>query len=212
MPKTTVHAELSCYGTPVSSGDWEGVKLSDLLTVVGLDPSATSVDFKAQDGYAVSIPIEMALRPDVIVAYDLNGLPLSETLRLVVPNSNGNIWISMIVQISLSTQILSDAIAGTPSLSTIQQFRPSTDAQITLPSPQPTQLQPSPTSALTNSPATVGPTVSPTNVTLPQSDQQVSGEIGSGFSFGNFVWVLVGVCVVMVVVGFGVLVRRSSVS
>ncbi len=203
MPKTTVYADLLCYGTPVSSGDWEGVKLSDLLNEVSLDPSAMSVDFKAQDGYTVSIPIEMALRPDVIVAYDLSGLPLSETLRLVVPNSNGNIWISMITQITLDTKSLSDAIAATPSLSSTQQFRPSTDIPTTQPSPQPTQQQPTSTPA-----PKINTTVEPTNVTLSQSEQQVSGVVGSGFSLGMVWWVLVGVCVVVVVVGFGVFARR----
>ncbi len=208
MPKTTVYADLKCYGVPISSGEWEGVKLSDLLNVAGLDPSATLVDFKAQDGYSVSIPIEMALRPDVIVAYDLGGLPLSETLRLVVPDSNGNLWISMITQIALGTQILSVAIAGTPSLSAFQQFRPSTDIPITQPSPQPTQQQLTSTPDPTINSTIVEPTVAPTNVTLPESDQQVSGASVSGFSLGNVWWVLVGVCLVAVVVGFGVFARR----
>jgi DMSO/TMAO reductase YedYZ molybdopterin-dependent catalytic subunit len=41
---------------------------------------------------------------DVILAYELNGQPLPETLRLVIPNENGVIkWIALITQICVVT-------------------------------------------------------------------------------------------------------------
>jgi hypothetical protein len=96
LPQTTVYAELYCYGNLVTSGNWTGVKLSDLLNYVGLSTSDGSIDFVAQDGYKVSIPMEIATQPDVIIAYQKNGAPLAETYRLILPQYNGNLWISLI--------------------------------------------------------------------------------------------------------------------
>ena len=102
MPETTVQADLSCYGNLVASGNWGGVTLELLLKQVGIEPQAQSVEFTAQDGYKVTIPIDRAMQPDVIVAYEKDGAYLSETLRLVVPGANGNVWIAMMTSITLS--------------------------------------------------------------------------------------------------------------
>jgi len=107
MPKSIVHAELYCYGNLVSVGDWGGVKLGLLLEEAGVKQQAVTVEFNAKDGYRVFIPLADALRQDVIVAYEINGQLLSETLRLVIPDSNGNSWISMITEIRLSDSISS---------------------------------------------------------------------------------------------------------
>jgi DMSO/TMAO reductase YedYZ molybdopterin-dependent catalytic subunit len=40
-----------------------------------------------------------AAREDVIIAYLLNGNPIQEKMRLVVPYRNGDQWISDIVEI-----------------------------------------------------------------------------------------------------------------
>jgi DMSO/TMAO reductase YedYZ molybdopterin-dependent catalytic subunit len=103
MPKTSVFAELYCYGVLVASGEWGGVKLELLLEKAGLDQEVRSVDFVAQDQYRVSVPIEEALRSDLIVAYEKDGAPLSEVLRLVIPGANGNVWIAKIISITAST-------------------------------------------------------------------------------------------------------------
>ncbi len=103
MPKTTVSARLYCYGFLMASGNWSGVRLSYLLQQVGADyTNASSIDFVASDGYQMSIPIEAALREDVIVAYEMDGTPLSEGFRLVIPEKNGNTWIAMITTISMT--------------------------------------------------------------------------------------------------------------
>jgi len=103
MPKTIVSGDLSCYGLLLTSANWGGVKLKTLLDQVGIDPQALSVDFTAQDGYTVAIPVERAVQSDVVVAYEREGEVLSEALRLVVPEANGNVWIAMIISITLST-------------------------------------------------------------------------------------------------------------
>ena len=86
MPVTTVAAELDCEGVLVAAGNWSGVSLNHLLQQAGLDPAVAYLNFKAQDGYA-SPSISEAMNPYVIIAYELNGSPLPEVLRLVLPGT-----------------------------------------------------------------------------------------------------------------------------
>jgi len=103
MPKTAVSANLYCYGFLMASGNWSGVRLSYLLQQAEADyANVSSVEFVASDGYQMTIPIEAALREDVIVAYEMDGKPLSEGLRLVIPETNGNTWIATITTISIT--------------------------------------------------------------------------------------------------------------
>ena len=103
IPMTTVSAALVCFGNPVTSGDWSGVSLSFLLQNAGVDPAVASIDFLAQDGYMVSIPLQIALQPNVIIAYEQDGSPLSQKLRLVLPGENGGLWIALITSITMDT-------------------------------------------------------------------------------------------------------------
>jgi DMSO/TMAO reductase YedYZ molybdopterin-dependent catalytic subunit len=209
MPKTTVKAELACYGNPITNGEWTGVKLFDLLNQAGIDSAATSVDFKASDGYIVSIPMDMALRPNVIVAYDMGGAPLAETLRLVVAGANGNIWIAMITSIQMNTEVLSQGLSGNPNLSSFEQYQSSLNTTTTQPAPtQQPPVQPTPTQL--SNPANSGPTVPPVNVTKMQPDQNLSGSVGSGFSFDSVVLVLLGAFASAVVACFAAYRRKRA--
>ncbi|MGA9174776.1 MAG: sulfite oxidase [Thermoactinomyces sp.] len=79
----------------ISQGRWKGVPLSDLLKMAGVKPTVKEIVFEAVDRgadgtiYARSLPVEKALHPDTIVAYELNGRPLpfkhGYPLRLIVP-------------------------------------------------------------------------------------------------------------------------------
>jgi DMSO/TMAO reductase YedYZ molybdopterin-dependent catalytic subunit len=146
LPQTTVYAELYCYGAPVTKGYWTGVKLTDLLSFVGLNPSGGSIDFQAKDGYKVSIPLEMALEPNVIVAYQKDGIPLAETYRLVLPGSNGNLWISLITDISLGTGITAQSQSPSgPTLANQAVVVPGRQTQALAPTVTPTPTPPSQT-------------------------------------------------------------------
>ena len=101
MPKSTVFAELYCYEKLVTSGSWTGVRLGYILEKVGYYPQATDVTFYAADGYIITLNCTLAMREDVIIAYEIDGIPLLETLRLVVPGENGAFWISMITRATL---------------------------------------------------------------------------------------------------------------
>jgi DMSO/TMAO reductase YedYZ molybdopterin-dependent catalytic subunit len=104
MPKTTEYAALYCVGnpqTPVTSGNWTGVRLSTILETAGVSEGAIKVAFHAKDGYSTDLTISTAMSQNIILAYQRNGQPLTETLRLVVPGEWGYKWISMVTHIQL---------------------------------------------------------------------------------------------------------------
>lgn len=92
---------------------WRGVRLRDLLDRAGLGADAKRVRFAGLDVPATpgapqkikSIPIDIARRDDVIVAWAMNGemLPLLNgyPLRLVVPGWFATYWIKMLSDIEV---------------------------------------------------------------------------------------------------------------
>ncbi len=104
MPKTVVNAQLVCVdfkGSPVANGNWTGVQLGYLLQQAKVSQSAIKVAFHASDGYGTDLKINDTTNPNILVAYELNGQPLSEGLRLVVPGRWGYKWISHLTSIEL---------------------------------------------------------------------------------------------------------------
>ncbi len=121
MPSKIVTAVLECSGNKrakfnppvygeqwedgaISQGSWKGVPLRHLFSITGLSPSAREVVFEGWDKgertdmdrtvpFARSLPIEKALHPDTILAFEYNGRPLTfkhgYPLRLVVPQWYG---------------------------------------------------------------------------------------------------------------------------
>jgi hypothetical protein len=199
LPKTTVSADLSCYGNLVSSGAWGGVRLSDLLNIAVIDPSVVGIELTAQDGYLVSIPINTAMSPDVIVAYDLDGSQLNEVLRLVVPDANGNIWIAGITSIEMSAFSVDQIQSGTSGQSIANQYQTIVNTTTQAP-PQlqtPVEIQP----IVPSNETLIEPITPPTIVTLPQSEQKITGQMNSSFLF-EFVLIFLGAAVLVVVIGF----------
>ncbi len=117
MPKTTVYSDLSCYGTLIESGDWGGVSLKDLLAAAGYTEPRANLRFYASDGYTTTLTVSDGTSQDIIVAYELDGSLLPENLRLVIPNANGESWISMITSIWINSPIY--AIAPNPDAAQI---------------------------------------------------------------------------------------------
>jgi len=96
LPQTTVNADLICVDWPdqvLMSGNWTGVKLKLLLETAGISLQAMKVGFFATDNFSTDLTLETAMREDVIIAYELNGIPLGEEVRLVVPGKWGYKWI-----------------------------------------------------------------------------------------------------------------------
>ena len=56
---------------------WEGLLIRDLLAPAGVNPDASWLMFHCVDGYTAPVPLEDALKEDSILAFKLNGRPLS---------------------------------------------------------------------------------------------------------------------------------------
>lgn len=79
MPKTVLRRDFQCVtGWRVPDTHWTGVRLSELLDRAGVKSEATALRFVSFDGqYTESLTLSQARRPDVMVAYELAGSPLS---------------------------------------------------------------------------------------------------------------------------------------
>jgi DMSO/TMAO reductase YedYZ molybdopterin-dependent catalytic subunit len=78
-PSTRLVRDFQCVtGWRVHSVHWEGVLLSTLLDEAGVQPAAKALHFESFDGvYTESLTLAEARRPDVIVAYNMLGGPIS---------------------------------------------------------------------------------------------------------------------------------------
>ena len=140
LPRREVMALLECAGNSraaiqpsiegllwdhggVGTADWAGVSLSTVLGRAGLRSTAKEVLLEGIDqgeergasgtlGYAMSLPMEKALHPDTILAYQMNGetLPAEHgfPLRAIVPG-----WFGMTsVKWLQNIRVLDSAFAG----------------------------------------------------------------------------------------------------
>src|SRR3954447_3428901 len=86
----------------IGTADWTGLALGPLLDAAGVSDGAREVVFRGLDGgveggerqvYERSLPLDAALREEVLLAYEMNGQPLPPQhgfpLRLVVPGWYG---------------------------------------------------------------------------------------------------------------------------
>jgi len=100
QPKSELHRTLVCVGNPVggnsvANANWTVTPLSPLLErVVGdQDQSRLHVVFYGLDGFYSSVPYSVASDPDSVLAYEMNGQPLSPKhgypLRVLFPNRYG---------------------------------------------------------------------------------------------------------------------------
>jgi DMSO/TMAO reductase YedYZ molybdopterin-dependent catalytic subunit len=80
MEPTSLTRDFQCVtGWRVHDVMWKGVRLGDVLDRAGVRPEARAVQFTSFDGaYTESLTLAQARRDDVIVAYELEGDPLSD--------------------------------------------------------------------------------------------------------------------------------------
>ncbi len=74
--------------------NWAGVRLQDVLDAVGAKGAVGGLRFiSAEVPYDDSLTLEQALLPDVMLAYEMDGKPISRPhgapVRLVVPQMYG---------------------------------------------------------------------------------------------------------------------------
>jgi hypothetical protein len=76
-------------GSLISTAEWMGVPLADLLNEAGIDASAIDLKFTAADDYTESIPLAIGMDPSVLVVTGMNGETLPDDhgfpARLIVP-------------------------------------------------------------------------------------------------------------------------------
>jgi DMSO/TMAO reductase YedYZ molybdopterin-dependent catalytic subunit len=79
MAPTRLNRDFQCVtGWRVADVQWQGVRLADLLDRAGVQAAGTAVRFTCFDGeYTESLTLDQARRKDVIVAYELEGKPIS---------------------------------------------------------------------------------------------------------------------------------------
>ncbi|MBZ0232566.1 MAG: sulfite oxidase-like oxidoreductase [Deltaproteobacteria bacterium] len=56
---------------------WRGVRLGDVLALAEPDDDAHFLMCHGHDGYTVNLPLEEALKPDVLLAHTVDGAPLA---------------------------------------------------------------------------------------------------------------------------------------
>ncbi len=121
MPRITVPATMQCAGNrraehsrtktvggvqwdagAIGTAEWRGPKLSGLLERAGLKPGAKHVWFEGKDAVTLKdrqtlfgggVPLEKAMKPETILAVEMNGVPLPREhgfpARSVVPGYIG---------------------------------------------------------------------------------------------------------------------------
>ena len=123
FPVTTILSTLRCRGDVcgavrdhvAANAIWGGIPLAELLLAVGVRNSArfallTGFDWSLIEGrrryYANAITIEKALRPEVLLAFEMNGEPLppehGAPLRLIVPGEDGARAVKWLAEIRLA--------------------------------------------------------------------------------------------------------------
>ncbi|RST72073.1 sulfite oxidase [Siminovitchia acidinfaciens] len=133
LPSKTIRVVLECSGNKrslfepkvfgeqwdkgaISQGYWKGVQLSTLLELSGIGEGAKEIVVEGYDfgerkdlnrvfSYARSLPIEKALHPDTIIAYEYNHQPIpfkhGYPLRLIVPQWYAMASIKWVKQINV---------------------------------------------------------------------------------------------------------------
>ena len=170
MPKSSVNAAIICVDFPsniVAQGNWTGVKLRTLLEEANPSVEAIKVAFYAADDYSTDLPVETAMRDDMLLAYEKDGAPLND-LRLVVPGKWGYKWISQLTRIELvdynflgfwESRGYSDEAnisEGSPSAGTF----PSSTPPVVIPFPSPTTPPATSPSPSPSQPSITSPTPS----------------------------------------------------
>ncbi|MBI4216483.1 MAG: molybdopterin-dependent oxidoreductase [Chloroflexi bacterium] len=80
-------------GDLISTAKWKGISLRGLLEQAGLKDGVKFIAFFATDGYSESVPLDVAMDPEVLLVHQMNGEPLTREhgfpARLLIPGRYG---------------------------------------------------------------------------------------------------------------------------
>ena len=109
MPRAEQISDFHCVtGWSVENVHWAGVRIADVLARVGAAPGVTSLRFvSAERPYDDSLSLDQALLPEVMLAYEMDGGPLSRPhgapVRLVMPKMYGYKNVKWVERIELQS-------------------------------------------------------------------------------------------------------------
>ncbi len=109
MPRADQVSDFHCVtGWSVKDVRWAGVRIKDLLAASGAKASAGALRFvSAESPYEDSLTLPQALLPDVMLAYEMDGGPISRPhgapVRLVMPQMYGYKSVKWVDHIELRT-------------------------------------------------------------------------------------------------------------
>jgi len=90
----------------ISNAIWKGIPLRDLLDQAVPLSNAARVRFHGVDNYTDTIPLEKAMKPTTLLAYDMNGVRLPHRhgypLRLIVPGYFGEKHVKWLTRIEVT--------------------------------------------------------------------------------------------------------------
>ena len=110
LPAAELTKDFQCVtGWRVPQVRWKGVRLADVIDRAVPQAGATAVEFESFDGaYTETLTLEQARRGDVIVAYELDGKPISSAhggpVRLYVAPMYGYKSLKWLQRITLVAQ------------------------------------------------------------------------------------------------------------
>jgi DMSO/TMAO reductase YedYZ molybdopterin-dependent catalytic subunit len=90
----------------ISNAVWKGFPLRDLLDQAGASSDAARVRLHGVDNYTDTIPLEKAMAPTTLLAYEMNGQPLPDRhgypLRVIVPGYFGEKHVKWLTRIEVT--------------------------------------------------------------------------------------------------------------
>lgn len=113
LANTTVFATLECINNPVGgnligNARWEGVPLAELMQRARIPGATRRLVFRGFDRYSETLPLQAALRPEVMVAVRMNGSLLSREhgfpARLLVPGRYGLKSVKWLTEVSFRSE------------------------------------------------------------------------------------------------------------
>jgi DMSO/TMAO reductase YedYZ molybdopterin-dependent catalytic subunit len=108
---TTQETTLMCISNGLDAGlisnaVWKGLPLRDLLDQAGVLSGAARVRLHGVDNYTDTIPLEKAMEPTTLLAYEMNGAPLPDRhgypLRVIVPGYFGEKNVKWVTRVEVT--------------------------------------------------------------------------------------------------------------